>query len=259
MHLKKINMKKMLLSISLAILHTFCFGQTTAPDFTAVDCDGYSHNLYTELNSGKIVVIIWVMPCWGCISGAQAADSAVQDLASLNPNGILLWIVDDGPPSDCAYVESWVTSIGLKKQTVFGNYNNEINQDSYGGFGMPHVTVITPDKTIHYNQFNTTGSDIYGAIQYAINVATDVREMATVTGISIYPNPTSEFVNIINDVPVDKVILTTDIGQVVQEFQCGGIRNPRIAIGDVPPGSYLLRVIDTRGNEGCRKINKVNQ
>ncbi len=39
-----------------------------APDFTVVDIDGQSHNLYTYLNQGKTVIIeiasTWCFPCW---------------------------------------------------------------------------------------------------------------------------------------------------------------------------------------------------
>src|SRR5438067_299698 len=64
-------MKKILLFVSFLLINGITFGQTTATDFTATDCNSASQSLFTELNAGKIVVLIWVMPCSVCISDAK--------------------------------------------------------------------------------------------------------------------------------------------------------------------------------------------
>jgi len=57
-------MKKQILTFTFLILNTFgLIAQTNATDFTANDCDGVSHHLFSELDNGKVVVIAWVMPC----------------------------------------------------------------------------------------------------------------------------------------------------------------------------------------------------
>lgn len=56
-------MKKLLLAFSQLLLSGFmAFGQTTATDFTVNDCGGTSHNLFTELDAGKVIVLCWPMP-----------------------------------------------------------------------------------------------------------------------------------------------------------------------------------------------------
>ena len=59
--------------------------QNNATDFTALDCDGVSHHLFSELDSGKVIVIAWVMPCGPCGSIALDAYTASLGYANTNP------------------------------------------------------------------------------------------------------------------------------------------------------------------------------
>ena len=61
-------MKKTLLTAISGLFTILGFAQTTATDFTANDCGGTSHTLFTELNAGNVIVITWVMPCSSCIT-----------------------------------------------------------------------------------------------------------------------------------------------------------------------------------------------
>lgn len=232
------------------------YSQTVAPDFTAVDCDGTSHNLYTELNAGKIVILVWVMPCWGCISGAQNADSTVESMSSLNPNGVLLWFIDDGPPSDCDYVEDWLSDIGLKKQTVFGNYNNEINQDDYGGAGMPHIVVVGTDKNIYYNDYNGSGEDVGEGLQAAINVATNVKE-AVKEPIAIYPNPILNTIKIESPVAMQRITITSISGQLLQEVPIDNVQQTIVDLSNFAPGTLVLKITDANGNSVIKQAIKL--
>src|SRR5688572_3528741 len=105
-------MKKLLLSLSL-IITAITLNAQTAPNFTAMDCLGNNHDLYTELNSGKIIVITWVMPCGSCVNGAQFAQGAVQSFSASNPNTVYHYVADDYANTSCGSLGSWCTSIGV--------------------------------------------------------------------------------------------------------------------------------------------------
>src|SRR4051812_49233225 len=101
-------MKKILYSILLLPV-TSLFAQT-APDFTAIDCDGTSHNLYSELNTGKVIVLNWVMPCSMCIGGSAGAYNTVQGYASSNPGVVLHYLLDDNGGTACSTLQSWAVT-----------------------------------------------------------------------------------------------------------------------------------------------------
>ena len=85
-------MKKILLSLSLLLTSSIAiFGQT---DFNATDCAGAPHQLFSELDGGKVIVLVWVMPCSSCIPGAKAAYNASASFASSNPGRVFYYLID---------------------------------------------------------------------------------------------------------------------------------------------------------------------
>ena len=106
-------MKKILSTLSMALMlcSTISNAQTAA-DFTALDCNGVSHNLYTDLGAGKVIVVTWVMPCGSCIGGAASAYNAVQSFATSNPGKVFNYLVDDAG-SSCSSLASWAMANGI--------------------------------------------------------------------------------------------------------------------------------------------------
>src|SRR4051812_39968068 len=101
-------MKKALLAVSIFLLNgIMAYSQTTATDFTAADCSAVNHSLFTELNAGKVVVLVWVMPCGACVSDAKAGYDAAQSFAISNPGKVLYWMSDDAGNTACSSLSSW--------------------------------------------------------------------------------------------------------------------------------------------------------
>lgn len=189
--MKKLN----LLFIALLMAANTCFGQATATDFTATDCSGASHNLYTELAQGKVVVLVWVMPCATCINDAKGAYEAVNSFATSNPGKVLYYMIDDNGGTSCATLTNWANNNGIKQNvTLFRNQGEVINEDDFGGTGMPHVVVVGYDKKIYLNVRD--GQNNRSAIQEAIGkalLATSVSENLPLNNnISVYPNPAKD-------------------------------------------------------------------
>ena len=74
--------KNQLLFILLFLIGIVSSAQTTATNFTANDCSGTPHTLFTELDAGKVVVIAFVMPCATCIAPTLSAYNHALSYAS---------------------------------------------------------------------------------------------------------------------------------------------------------------------------------
>jgi hypothetical protein len=247
-------MNKFILS-ALLVFGTFVsVNAQTAKDFTAPDCSATSRNLFTELNAGKIIVMVWVMPCGSCISDAKASYDAVQSFATSNPGRVLLWLADDNGGTSCSNLASWATSNGINtaNATLFGNAGNVINEADYGGSGMPHVMVVGGmNHKIYMNKLN--GSNDGPAITAAINQAltTGIAAKATeASPLKLYPNPAQHRVSI--DCmkltsPVTQIEIYNVLGEKIQTLSPGIFdqSNKTIDIelsAAVKPGNYYVHV-----------------
>ncbi len=147
-------MKASLLFVACILTFHLGFGQATATDFTQNDCNGISHNLFSELNANKVIVIAWVMPCQYCVDGAAAGWNAAQSFAVSNPGKVLYYLVDDFGDNTCADLSNWTVTNNVAGGTPisFNNLGNPINMKDYGSAGMPKVVVVGGSS--HYVYFN---------------------------------------------------------------------------------------------------------
>lgn len=184
------HMKKLLLFCSVLFIGATLSAQT-ATDFTCNDCatPPTSHNLFTELDAGKVVVLVWVMPCGACIGPAQSAYATAQSFSSSHPGRVLFWLADDNITSTtCATLNSWATTNSMSNSTKF--VNPAISMLDYGSNGMPKVVILGgTSHTVFYNANNTfSTSAMQTAITNALN-ATGITEPVNVSSITIFPNP----------------------------------------------------------------------
>ncbi len=235
------KMKKIYISLLTCLLPAISsLAQTTATDFTATDCSSVSHNLFTELNAGKVVVLVWVDPCAACISDGIASYNAVQSFAASNPGKVLFWFSDDIGNTPCSSLSSWAStnSIGPANMTTFGNVGVPIDEANYGGTGMPHVVVMGgSNHHIYYNQRN--GSNDGVAISNAITQALASTGVGTVTnkksGLELYPNPCNGTINI-------NYTNTTYAPVRVGIYNPGGNLVQDIVITNQQPGTNTIQI-----------------
>lgn len=159
-------MKTLLLSLFMAFI-AMCASAQTASDFTCNDCLGHPHHLFAELDSGYVVVLVWVMPCGTCVPGTLTAQSVVNSFAASNPGRVRLYIADDYANTSCTSLNSWCTGNGITTGTKFSNA--AVSMTSYGVAGMPKVIVVA--NTTHKVYFNANGTISGTGLQAAINTA----------------------------------------------------------------------------------------
>ncbi|MES2587713.1 MAG: T9SS type A sorting domain-containing protein [Bacteroidota bacterium] len=191
-------MKKILLiSAFFLALSPSLISQTTATNFTCDDCHGTNHDLFTELNSGKVIVIAWVMPCGGCISGALSGYSAAESFATSNPGQILFYLVDDYGNTSCSSLGSWGNTNGMPNAVPFSNAL--VNMGDYGTAGMPKVVVLGgANHTVFYNENNSAinQTNITSAINNALATSSVNEIKISNEELIVYPNPSTNVVSI---------------------------------------------------------------
>lgn len=250
------------MALTLSILSN-ANAQTTAPNWTANDCNSISHTLHSELDNGKVIVLVWVMPCPSCIGPAKTAYTQVQNFAASHPGKVLYYMIDDYGDASCSTLTTWTTNnnIGdVSKITFFGNAGNAISMGDFGGDGMPKVVVVGgTDHTIFFNKNNSTANDASGissAITSAI-AATGITSIENAIQFSIVPNPGTNRVSVNYARPVKEITITAMNGSLVKEIVYEtATNNPEIETGQLPAGVYMLKMTDINNETGIQKFVK---
>lgn len=250
-------MRQILLTLSIVFCGaSFAAGQTTATNFTATDCNSSSHTLFTELDAGKIVVLVWVMPCGTCISDAKGAFDAVGTFATSHPGKVVFYLSDDVGNVPCNSLNAWATSNGMAGATTFANAGNVIDENNYGGNGMPHVVVMGgTDHKIYLNL--RSGSNNFTTIKDAITTAlttTAVEQVAIGSSdVMVYPNPATNGINVgcaialSGPVSLDVFDVRGVKVQSATEHVAAGQQNINLALGNALSNGYYMLRLSTAG------------
>ena len=255
-------MRKIITAIAILCgTFTIANAQSTATNWTAVDCTGTSHTLFDDLDSGKIVVLVWVMPCGACDAGSKMAYNAVQSFATSHPGKVVYYLADDLGDAGCPALSAFASGngIGPKNVTIFSNAGEVIDEDDFGGTGMPHVVVMGgTDHKIYFNERGTDTEDqaeITNAIDSVLNITTGVAGVANQINFTVGPNPLKDNIAISYDGNVSKVAVISMSGQVVKEISFATpVVNPRVSIDALPAGMYHVKMSDDKGKHGVVKV-----
>src|SRR3989344_5400912 len=155
----KTKLYKSLATASFAMLAFLGFGQTTAMDFSGQDCDANNVN-------------------------------------ATHPGLVKAYAFPYQNSTTCTYSSSWVVNNNLP---LFAPMDSGAVQVAYyGGFGMPTVVLLGGDNhdVLFVTQdFNT--SDTTTMRDLILNTFTaGVEEQTVITDLSVYPNPTTDFINV---------------------------------------------------------------
>jgi hypothetical protein len=123
------------------------------------------------------------------------------------------------------------------------------------GFTMPNLAAgnHTLKHTIPTAVFNQQQGDVYLSVymQGKSNASLDVKDIKT-TDVSIYPNPTSDFINIRSKEDVISISLFSIDGKKLAE----NYKENKIDISAYPPGVYFLNIVLKGGITFKHKIIK---
>lgn len=177
-------------NIHLLIVFMLCgslaFAQTTAVDFTADDCSSVSHNLFSELNAGKVIVVSMVHPCGSCISPSVSANNIVKNYATTNPGKVVFYLIDGN--NSCSSLNTWATTYNLGTVVQFSS--SAVYNASYYNPGMPTIMVLSgANHAISFRQNNGLNStNLTNAINAAL-LTSATEEKNAEFQLSVFPNP----------------------------------------------------------------------
>ncbi|MCD6013668.1 MAG: hypothetical protein K0Q79_3530 [Flavipsychrobacter sp.] len=257
--MKKIN----LLLLFLLLNGIFAYAQT-AVNFVGNDCAGNPHNLYSELDAGKIIVVSFVMPCATCIAPSNSAHTVAKSYATSHPGRVLFYVADDNGDTNCSTLNPWVsTYISTPPNAIFTN--TAFKQTDYPGSAtaMPKVVVIAgASHQVVFQQddaVNTTN------LQNAINtaLATTGVQQPKIEGmnLSVFPNPAKDNISVsyslagTTDVMIDVYnIIGAKVLSVSKNNQPGGNHSELINFNNkLSSGIYFVKV-NTEGSSSTLKF-----
>ncbi len=254
-------MKKMLLIILVSSLTlTMTFAQT-AVNFTVNDCNGNSTDLFSQLDSGKVVCMLWVMPCGACISVAENVNTVVQAYASSNPGKVLFYLVDDYGNTSCSTLSDWagtneldITACFSSAGIAMSDYGSDAMQKTVVLGGSSHTVYFTDDGSISTSNMQT-------AINSALSTSAIIENHKNNFQLNVYPNPATDKLYLsyslteINSVTLEIVnMLGEKLRTITNENQKTGLNEINIDVADFKNGFYLLKI----SSENTEQVVKFN-
>jgi hypothetical protein len=239
-------MKKIILAGTFTIFSCTAAFSQTAVDFTANDCAGTSHNLFSDLNAGKVIVIAFVMPCSSCASPALSAYNTVQGYASPD---VVFYLADDFGNTSCSTLNNWASTNGMGSAVKFSNA--AVTETDYGSGGMPKIIVLGgANHSVFYNE---NGGANQSGLSPAINsamLAAGISEKNTADfKLNLFPNPASENISAsysLKEASNVNLVIYNLAGAAVQtislEKQSAGKHTVKINSEALSSGTYFLKV-----------------
>lgn len=238
-------MTKILTSIitAMLIMSAVTLFSQTAVNFTCNDCSGTNHDLFSEHNAGKVIVLCWVMPCASCKGPTLTTYNVVKSFEAEYPDRVKLYIIDDYANTSCASLNSWCNSNGFTDALRFSDAS--IKMTDYGTVGMPKVVVT--GNTTHHVYYNTNNSvnivSLQTAITSAINDFAVSADQPESSGKPIFPNPSDSKATIDvssfgNELPA--ITLFDAQGRIVEFALIKDGNIFEISTAGIPNGMYVV-------------------
>jgi hypothetical protein len=262
----KTKLKSIVSLVAAVLVSATGFSQTTAMNFSGVDCNGNAVDLFSDLDAGKAVVLFFYMPnCGSCPPPAQKIQTMANNINATDPGRVKAYSFPYQNSTTCAYSSSWVTSNNLSLYAPMDS--GAVQVAYYGGFGMPTVVLLGGDNrdVLFVTQdFNTSDTTTMRDLILGMSSANTSEVAKDEFKLEVFPNPGSDLLHISFSAPahaetfidiVDangKLVFSTD-----KEVSSTGKIEKQINVSRLESGSYFVN-LNINGIVTKQKVNIVH-
>ena len=245
---------KSLILVFLLMFIVFAGYNQTATNFSCNDCSGTSHDLFTELDAGKVIVLCWVMPCSTCIPNSKTTFNVVKTYQVPNPNRVYFYLCDDLANTACSSLGSWGTSNSISADSYSLRFSDaSINMTDYGAAGMPKIVVLGgPSHEVFFNSTVNTFSAVN--LQIAIDsalAATGIESLSSqFSDINLFPVPSgnqtilSINLNSFSKVKVELYnVVGTKVSEIFNDNLNSGLNKITLNTSELNNGIYFVKAM----------------
>jgi hypothetical protein len=241
---------------------------TTAYDFNMNDCNGKMHHLFSELDSGNVVVMeFFMISCSPCIVAGHALDNMVVPLKKKYGDKVRFYQIGFTNSYTCTQIQNWVSTNGFATSVPFDS--GAVQVAYYDGMGMPTIAVVGGKKhdvlftSIDFKPTTDTATiskavhTFFGATGISINERMDAS-------VSVFPNPASRGLSVsleLDKAAVLNLVLTDVQGKKLTTLFTGnvtpGINTKIVQLPELKNGIYFLQG-EVSGKLFTKKITILN-
>ena len=256
--------KSIFLSIALMFVLTISKAQTPM-QFSGVNCNGASVDLFADLDAGKAVILHFFMPsCGSCPPPAQKIQAMANNINAMHPGMVKGYAFPFQNSTTCAYAASWVSSNNLA-MLYQPMDSGALHVANYGGFGMPTVVVLGgsgANRRVMFSTQSFSTSDTTAMRDSILSLlnSTGLADLpGVVNAFSVYPNPASNNISINIDLKessnfmIDVTDITGKQVAVIMDEKQNGIVTKQFSTAELPTGNYFVR-LQVNGKTATQKL-----
>jgi hypothetical protein len=236
-------MKKYIYSIVILTLLTFKVQSQSANNFVQNNCKGENFNLFSELDNGNTVILLFEKQSNACV---VASNNVEKFYKSLDSNKVKCFYIDVLKGSKCSDVEKWK----LKNKLSLPAFADGQDYISNLTTTTPHIIIAAGvDHKIYYSGI-WNAALIKSAVDSASKNAKSINPPLEFSNVNIVssPNGTDKLLNFtINQSAKVLVELIDDSGKSIKTFLEEridiGTRTLVINTFGIKAGNYIVSIV----------------
>lgn len=252
---------------SLALMFVIMISKAQTPlQINGLDCNGNSHDMFSELDAGKAVVVFFFMNnCSSCPPVAKKVQAMVNNVLVDYPDMVKGYVMPFNNTTTCTATANWVVNNSLSFYAPYDSGSVQVAH--YGGFGMPTVVLLggkTSNQRVLFStlSFATSDTTIMRDSILALLATTAIQDIpAAVNSVNVFPNPSVDNVNIALDlneqssIAIDIIDITgKKVSHIFDDTKATGLIQQPFNTTQLSNGLYMVQ-FTVNGKTVTRKFN----